>query len=118
LLVIADAENAYPVVVNNITLPEEQHEPYTLSGKDTYKYKNCCVAYSPLFNAALIITRSGTAKLANCSTGFKTWTVAELPERLDAADKHWQACSVGFSRDGRRALALDHRGKILMADFT
>ena len=118
LLVVSDAEGAYPVIVNNIISPEELHDPIPLVGKDTYKFKNCCAAYSPSFNAALIITRAGTVKLVNCGTGNKTWHVAELGERLDVGDKSWQYCALGFSRDGNRALALDRRGKIMMADFT
>src|SRR5271170_1263434 len=118
LLVVSDAEGAYPVIVNNITSPEELQDPILLEGKDTYKFKNCCAAYSPSFNAALIITRAGTVKLVNCGTGNKTWHVAELGERLDVGDQSWQFCALGFSRDGNRALALDRRGKIMMADFS
>jgi hypothetical protein len=119
LLVISDADGAYPVIVNNITSPENTHEVITLTGKDTYKYKNCCAVYAPGFHAALIITRSGTVKIINCSTSnFKSWTFAELGESLNVSDKQWLKCSLGFSRDGSRAIALDWRGKLLMADFT
>ena len=118
LLVVSDAEGAYPVIVNNIIYPEEHHDPIPLEGKDTYKFKNCCATYSPSFNAALIVTRAGTVKLVNCGTGNKSWHVAELGERLDVGDRQWQYCAIGFSKDGNRALALDRRGKIMMADFS
>ena len=116
LLIVADAENASPVLVKNIASPN-QHI-VTFSGKE-YKYKNCCAAYSPLNNAALLITRFGKLKLANLSAGSKIWTVFELEEQLDSSERHWwRFCSLEFSRDGRRALALDTRGKLLVMDFT
>jgi hypothetical protein len=119
LLVISDAWSGYPVMVKNINCPERMHEQTELVGKDgAYKYKNCCVAFAPSVNAALIITRAGTAKLMNCSTGKKEWEVAEMGERLDVGEKYWQYCALGFSIDGSRALALDRRGKMLMADLS
>jgi hypothetical protein len=115
---VSDAANAFPVLVKNITSPASEHQMTTLKGEE-YKYKNCCAAYSPLTNAALMITRSGTVKLANCSTGKRTWQTAKIgSEQLDVGDKHWRFCSLGFSKDGYRALALDRRGKMLVTDFT
>jgi|ERR1700737_3851987 len=118
LFVTADANQGFPVLVKNITSPASEHKVTTFQNGD-YKYKNCCTAYSPLTSAALIITRSGTVKLANCSTGNRTWTTAKIgAEQLDVADMQWRFCSLGFSRDGYRALALDRRGKLFVTDFT
>jgi hypothetical protein len=117
LLVISDADSAYPVIVDHIASPTVQHKIRTLVGKDTYKYKNCYAAYSPLAHAALIITRSGTVKLINCSTGTKTWEIAEIGEFMDVGDGPGSSCSLGFSKCGTRALALDRKGKVLVADF-
>src|SRR5436190_14956170 len=116
LLIIADAENASPVIVKNIAEPKAHI--VTLNEKE-YKYKNCCAAYSPLNHAALLITRFGTLKLVNLNAGPKRWTVIDLEEELDSSGRHWwQFCSLQFSRDGRRALALDRKGKLLIIDFT
>ena len=116
LLIVADAINGHPIILKNITSQSKDHEIVRLNEKD-YKYKNRCAAYSPLFHAALVITRSGTVKLANCSPGVKTWTVVEVGERMDVATKQWQCCSLAFSRDGYRALALDRKGRLLVTDF-
>lgn len=116
LLILADASNAYPVIVKNITSSSGQHQITTLSEKE-YKYKNCCAAYSPLADSAVIITRSGTIKLVNCSTGLKNWTVLEVGEQLDISGRQWRHCSVGFSRDGYRALILDRKGKLFLLEF-
>jgi len=119
LLVISDADQAYPVIVKNITSSEEKHVLTPLVGKDNaYKFKNCCAAYAPSFSAALIITRAGTVKLINCSTEYKSWEIAELGEGIDVGDKFWQYCGLGFSRDGSRAIAVDRRGKMIMADIS
>ena len=115
---LSDADEAYPVIVQNITSTVESQEAFVLSGKDTYKFKNSCTAFSPTFNGALVVTRAGTVKMINCRTGVKTWHVAEVVESLDVSDKSWQFSSVEFSRDGRRAIALDRRGKLIMVDFT
>lgn len=114
LLIIADASDAYPVIVKNITSPSDQHQSITFSEKE-YKYKNRCAAYSPLSNSAMIITRSGTVKLANCSLGLKSWTVVEVGERMVVSGR---CCSLGFSTDGSRVLALDRRGKLLVLEFS
>jgi hypothetical protein len=116
LLILADALDAYPVIVSNITSSSEQHQITTLTEKE-YKYKNCCAAYSPLADSAVIITRSGTIKLVNCSTGLKHWTVLEVGEQLDISGRQWRCCSVEFSRDGYRALVLDRKGKLFMLEF-
>ena len=110
LLVLADALNAYPVIVKNIASPLEQQ--IVLSDKE-YKYKNWCGAYSPIADSALIVTRSGTVKLANCSPGLRSWGAVEIGKRLSVS----RGCSVGFSSDGYRAVALDRKGKLLLLEF-
>ena len=37
---------------------------------------------------------------------------------IDVGDKFWQHCGLGFSRDGSRAIAVDRRGKMVMADIS
>jgi len=68
----------------------------------------------------LVITRSGTVKLINCSTtGNKPWTVHEAGlESLHVGGRQWRVCSLQFSKDGYRALAFDRKGKLLIIDFT
>jgi hypothetical protein len=116
LVVIAYAEKAYPVIVRNITSYEKENKVEFLG--EAYKDTNCCIAYSPISSAALMITRTGTLKLANYAGGTPRWTVIEMgKEKLD--DKQpWRYCSVAFSKDGFRGLAVDRRGKVLVIDFT
>jgi hypothetical protein len=114
LLVISDATHGYPVLVKNITSPASDHETTALSAKE-YKFKNCLAAFSPVAYAAVVITRSGTAKLINC--GSADWKVVELGKESLVLGKRWSYCGVGFSTSGYRALALDRRGKLLVVDF-
>jgi hypothetical protein len=115
LVVIAYAEKAYPVIVSNITSLEKEKKVDFLS--EAYKDTNCCVTYSPISSSALMITRTGTLKLANCAGGNPRWSVIEMgKEKLD--DKQpWRYSSLAFSKDGFRGLALDRRGKVLVVDF-
>ena len=114
---VADAIGGYPVVVTSITSPMDQtHEVVYLSSKD-YKYKNCATIWLPLFNAALVFTRSGTAKVINCKPQQNSWTVDELKGSLHFSDNEWRYSSLGVSSDGYRALALDRRGKLLIVEF-
>jgi hypothetical protein len=117
--VLSDAFEAYPLIVKEITSLPAKTQTFTLFEPE-YKYKNCCGAYSPVSKSALVITRSGTLKLINCSTsGTKRWTVLEAGlESLDVAERQWMVCSLQFSRDGYRALALDRKGKLFIVDFT
>jgi hypothetical protein len=119
LLVLSDAAEAYPVIVKEFTSLPANLQTFPLFEQE-YKYKNCCGAYSPVSNTALIITRSGTLKMINCSTsGTKSWTVLEAGlESLDVGERQWMVCSLQFSRDGYRALALDRKGKLIIIDFT
>ena len=111
------AENAYPVILKNITRsPDPEFRVIKLS-KD-YKDTNCCVIYSPVQNAALVITRTGSVKLANCAPGRVQWTIHPLSkEKLDHMEP-WRYCSLGFSQKGLRAVALDRKGKLVVIKFT
>lgn len=114
---VADAVGGYPVIVRDISSPtDDTAKVVNLSNKD-YKYKNCAAIWLPLFNAALLITRSGTAKVANCSPQQNSWTVHELNASLHFADYEWRYSSLGVSKDGYRAFALDRRGKLLIVEF-
>jgi hypothetical protein len=99
------------MIVNNIA--SEEHQPLELGGKD-YKYHNRCVAYSPLSHIALIITRKGTVKMINCSAVTKAWMVGE---KMEVSGPNWRFCSLNFSRDGYRAVALDRKGKMVVIEF-
>ena len=99
--------------MRNVTSPDLEPQTIHLS-KDIYKDKNCLAANSPVSNVALIIERSGLVKLVNCSTGQNTWKVHDLG-RLE--NRGWQFWALGFSSDGCRALALDRKGKLLIAEF-
>lgn len=115
ILILADAKKAYPRIIKNIT--SSNVRPVTFSDK-TYKFQNCCAAFSPLDDVALIITRSGTVKLANFREGFNGWTIGELSVELDSSEEQWwRFCSLGFSKDGYRAFALDLKGTLLIIDF-
>jgi hypothetical protein len=99
------------MIVNNIA--SEEHQALELTGKD-YKYHNRCVAYSPLFHYALIITRYGTVKMINCSAVANAWMVGE---KMAVSGSDWRFCSLTFSRDGYRAVALDRKGKMVVIEF-
>jgi hypothetical protein len=117
--------------VSNITSLDKENEVDFLSAayneaynenefdflSEAYKDTNCCVAYSPISSAALMITRTGTLKLANCASGDRRWSVIKMgKEKLD--DKQpWRYSSLAFSKDGFRGLALDRTGKVLAIDF-
>ena len=82
LVVIAYAEKRYPVIVRNIISYEKENKVEFLG--EGYKDTNCCIAYSPISSAALMITRTGTLKLANYDGGTPRWTVIEIEkEKLD-----------------------------------
>ena len=112
VLILADAENAYPQIIKNITTPNARI--ITFCDED-YKYQNCCAAFSPLSDTALITTRSGKVKLANFSDGFRSWMVGEVPVEVDHSERQWwRFCSLGFSTDGYRAFALNLKGRLLV----
>jgi len=116
--VIADARNGYPVVVKDITQPESDHRVREFKSS-VYKFKNRFVAYSPIANAALMITRQGTVKLANFAEGKSQWTVVEVgDEQLEFDIRQWRSCSLGFFSDGTRGIAMDARGKLIIVDFS
>jgi hypothetical protein len=115
LLVIADADKAFPVIVHKITRSERQHN--VSSTDSAYKFKNCRVACSPCFDVALMITRSGSVKVINCNTEEKSWHVKELSEQVDVSKGHWTECSVAFSQDGTRGIVLDWRGRMMFIDL-
>jgi hypothetical protein len=118
LVVIADADKSYPLIVKNIIQSERSHVINSLSGKDgTYKYKNCRIACNPCFDAALIVTRSGSVKLINCKVEDRTWEVKEMSEQVDVSKGHWMDSSAGFSRDGSRGIILDWRGRMMFIDL-
>jgi hypothetical protein len=114
LLIISDANHGYPVLVKNFTSPSSEHETTALSSKE-YKFKNCLAAFSPVTSAAVVITRSGTAKLINC--GSADWKVVELGKESLDLGKRWSYCGLEFSTSGYRALALDRWGKLFVFNF-
>lgn len=102
--------------MKNIIIPSETYEVIHLDGKD-FESTNCSAAYSPSWTAALVLNRSGTLKQLSYSA--KKWTIEPVNKNnnLDVSGERWQFCSLGFSRDGHRALALDFTGKLLVMDF-
>lgn len=85
---------------------------------EMYKDTNCRVAYSPISSAALLVTRTGTVKLVNCAMKGRKWTVVDLSKEKMDDMKPWRYCSLGFSKDGYRGLALDRRAKLLVVEFS
>jgi WD40 repeat protein len=116
LLIVSYAKKAYPVLVGNIVFPGKELKILPMG--EVYKDTNCRVAYSPISSAALIITRTGTVKLVNCATKSSGWTVVDLSKEKMDDMKPWRYCSLAFSRDGYRGLALDRRGKLLIVEFS
>ena len=118
LLVVADADKAYPLIVKNIVQSERSHVISSLSGKDgAYKYKNIRVACNPSFDVAIVVTRSGTVKLINCNLEDKSWQVKEMSEEIDVSKGRWMECSVGFSVDGTRGIVLDWKGRMMFIEL-
>jgi hypothetical protein len=115
LLAIADADNAFPVIVHKITRSEREHT--VSSTNSAYKFKNCRVACSPCFDVALMITRSGSVKVINCNMEERSWYVKEMSEQVDMSKGHWRECSVAFSQDGTRGIVLDWRGRMMFIDL-
>jgi hypothetical protein len=114
LLVISDADHGYHVLVKNISSPLSDHDTTALSSQE-YKYKNCLAAFSLVAYAAVVITRSVTAKLVNC--GSAGWNVVELSKESLNLGNRWSYYGVEFSTSGYRALALDRRGKFFVFNF-
>jgi len=122
LLVVAYANGIYPIILKNVTLRKREIEVVSLANDrtdyDDYTDRNCCAAYSPLANVALIISSTGTVKVANCTLGSRKWNVDKmLNEKLDGAQP-WLDCSLAISNDGLLGLALDRRGKLVIVKFT
>lgn len=71
-------------------------------------------------NAALMITVDGRAILVNCISGKKSWTVDKLEKKCKflVENRQWRVCSLIFSEEGRRALILDGKGKLLVIKFS
>jgi len=118
LVVVADADKAYPLIVKDIVQSERSHVISSLSGKDgAYKYKNSRVVCNPCFDVAIVVTRSGTVKIINCNLDDKTWQVKEMSEAVDVSKGHWMECSVGFSQDGTRGIVLDWKGRMMFIEL-
>ena len=112
LLVVAIAEGSYPVLLKNVMKQDSLVD--TVLGK-TYKDNVCRAAYLLSFNVAVMVTRSGTVKIANFGTG-QIHQVGDKTKKLDHKGP-WSSCSLGFCDVGMFALALDRRGKLLVIKF-
>jgi len=113
LLVLADANNGYPVLIKDIF---HGQQPVMFN---EYKFKNRFGVYSPISNTALIITRKGTVKLLNLAEGRRLWHMKELSdEQLELNPRRERDCSLGFSSDGTRAIAMDSKGQLIIIDFS
>ena len=64
-----------------------------------------------------MINRDGHLKLVSGLAGG--WSIERVnkEQKLDVSDTKWRVCSLVFSSDGHRALALDSTGKLLVTDF-
>jgi|SRR5271167_1862131 len=109
LVAIASAKKACPLRLQNAT-SREKPEPISLG--EAYK-DICCVAYSPVHNAALMLSRSGRLNIATFATGK---LIPLSDKRLDTVN--WRQCSLGFSKNGLLGLALDRSGKLLGVKIT
>ena len=114
MLVIADAINGHPILVKNILNDKRE----VVSFKD-YKYKNRFVAFSPIANAALLITRHGTIKWANFGEGHIAWSLVQLgDEQLELNSRQWGSRCLGMFPEGMRGIAVDASGRLFFIDFS
>src|SRR5579859_6424658 len=91
---------------------------YKHNKKDEHRI--CLAAISPAFFGALLLYRDGTLKFANWSRGKEYHSVEEIAEgeRLEEETKKIRGTSsIAFTKDGRRALAVDREGKVLAMRF-
>lgn len=121
LLAVAYASKVYPVVLKNVTSRNEDVEVMSLVNNDKdcndYTDKNCCVAYSPIANVALIIPLDGPVKLVNCALGKRGWNIDKMMNEKMDGEQPWLDCSLIISNDGLLGLALDRRGKLVLVRF-
>jgi hypothetical protein len=110
LLVIADAINGHPMLVKNILNDKREVVLFM-----DYKYKNRFVAFSPIANAALLITRHGTIKWAS----FEEGSLVQLgDEQLKLNSPQWGSRCLGMFPDGMRGIAVDASGRLFFIDFS
>jgi len=119
LFIVADAIHGYPVIVRNIIVQSDKYDVIHLDDKK-FERTIRCGAFCPVndWSVALIVNRSGQLKLV--SPGATGWSVEPINKqpKVDVQEMRWRVCSLVFSRDGHRAVALDLTGKLLVTDFS
>ena len=78
-----------------------------------YKDNICRIALVPFYNAALMISRTGSVKVAN----FSTQEIFDLNAKKMDDYEPWWLCSVGFSENGSLGLVLDRKANLLAIRF-
>lgn len=68
----------------------------------------------PFYNAALMISRTGSVKVAN----FAAQEIYDLDAKKMDDYCPWRFCSVGFSENGSLGLVLDRKANLLAVRFT